>query len=75
MNTDQVVVVAAVAAAVASTVTLSVQQMRKARETKEYTLQVIEAQQKGYTRGWFEGRESVLQQLTQTAPGNDFAIR
>lgn len=71
MDTNAVVASAAIGAVVASATTLVVRQMQKAKNTKEHTLEVVDAGNTGYTRGWFEGRESVLQNF-QPANAADF---
>jgi len=71
MDTNAVVASAAIGALVASVTTLVVNQMKKAKNTKEQTLEVVDAGNAGYTRGWFEGRESVLQNF-QPATAADF---
>lgn len=56
---------AAVGAVVAIATTLVMDHLKKEKDTKEHELELSFASQDGHTRGWYEGRESIMQQFQQ----------
>jgi len=66
------VAAAAVAAVVATGITLIVTEIRKAKDTKAHQAEVADALQEGYRDGWYQGRESVLQHFQQTVTPQEF---
>lgn len=72
---DDNVATTIVAAAVATGVTLVVTQIRKANQARAHQLEVTEAQNAGYTRGWFEGRERMQEERIANMSPSDIIGR
>jgi hypothetical protein len=66
---------AAVSAVVATSIALVVTELRKVHNIKAHQADVLDAEQRGHVRGWFEGRESILQQFQQSATPRDIVDR
>lgn len=60
---DNSLAVVAGSAVVATVTTLVVNEFRKAKDAKAHQAEVNEAARAAHERGWFEGRESILQQF------------
>ena len=75
MDTPSTIAAAAVGAVVATATTLIVDQIQKAKSARGHNLEVTEAQNAGYQRGWFEGRESILGQFAKDARPQDIIDR
>ena len=69
---DNSLAVAAASAVVATGVTLVVSQLRKVSDEKAHRAEIAQAELNAHQRGWFEGRESILQQFQPRTP-QDFA--
>ena len=72
---DDTVAAAAVSAVVATSIALVVTELRKVHNIKAHQADVLDAEQRGHVRGWFEGRESILQQFQQSATPRDIVDR
>ena len=71
---DDTVAIAAVGAVVATSVTLIVTKLQKAKDARDEARALNEAKEAGYMKGWYEGREGLLQQFQPQTP-QDFAPR
>lgn len=69
---DNTVASAAVAAVVATTITLAVNHFQKAKDAKAQQAEVTDADREGHMRGWYEGRESLFQHFQSTVKPQDF---
>lgn len=65
---DNTLAVAAVSAVVASGVTLVVNELKKVHLKKAEEAELRNAYQNGRTQGYYEGRESMLQEQLQGMP-------
>ena len=72
---DETVAAAAVSAVVATSIALVVTELRKVHGIKAHQAEMQEAETRGHMRGWFEGRESILQQFQQSATPRDIVDR
>ena len=72
---DNNVAAAAVSAVVATGITLVVNELRKAHDAKAQRAELNESDRNGYMRGFYEGRESILQQFQQNATPRDIVDR
>jgi hypothetical protein len=75
MDTNTVVVSAAIGAIAATVITLTVHKAQKVKDAKEHASEVLEAAGRGRIQGWFEGRESVLQNFQNTVEPAHFTDR
>jgi len=71
---DNTAAIAAVSAVVATGITLVVTEIRKTHNDKAHKAEMLEVDRTSHMRGWYEGRESILQQF-QGAKPDDFASR
>jgi len=69
---DNTVASAAVAAVIATSVTLVVNHLKKAQDAKAHQAEVCLADQLGHQRGWYEGRESVIQHMADRPMPKEF---
>jgi len=65
---DNTLAIAVLSATVASGVTIAVNQLQKVRDKKAEQAALKNANYNGYQRGYYEGRESMLQEQLQGAP-------
>lgn len=65
---DDSVVIAATSAVVATGVTLIVGKLQKVRDAREEARAVAQTQEAAYMKGWYEGREQMLQQFQPQTP-------
>jgi hypothetical protein len=64
MSTNDAVISAAVGSLVAVGINLAVKQFQTTKEDKARKAELDEAVRESHIRGWYEGRESILQEQT-----------